>query len=81
MSDDLLILSDVVSSCISFVSVTGFFLTTASSLTYGVFFTSPISSFLTGMFMSCVEETGVSACVSPLGGLVSTVTSSWVSGT
>ena len=80
MSDDLLILSDVVSSCISFVSVTGFFLTTASSLTYGVFSTSPISSFL----MVCLcrgEETGVSACVTPLGGLVSTVTSSWVSGT
>ena len=49
MSDELLILSDVVSSVTSFVSVKGFFLTTTSSLTYGVFLTSPTSSFLTGI--------------------------------
>src|SRR6476659_4592312 len=81
MSDELLILSDVVSSVTSFVSVIGFFLTTTSSLTYGVLFTSPTSSFLTGIVISSFEETGVCACVSPLGGLVSMVTSSCVNGT
>jgi len=81
MSDELLILSDVVSSVTSFVSVKGFFLTTTSSLTYGVFLTSPTSSFLTGIVISSFEETGSCACVSPLGGLVSMVTSSCVNGT
>jgi len=80
MSDELLILSDVVSYVTSFVSVTGFFLTTTSSLTYGVFLTSP-TSFLTGIVISSFEETGSCACVSPLGGLVSMVTSSCVNGT
>ena len=77
LTSELLIFSDVVSSVTSFVSVTGFFLTTTSSLTYGVFVTSP-TSFLTGIVISSFEETGVCACVSPLGGLVSMVTSSWV---
>ena len=71
-----MIFSWVTSSVTSFVSVTGFFLTTTSSLTYGVFLTSPISSFLTGIVISSFEETGVCACVSPLGGLVSIVMSS-----
>src|SRR3954471_23932064 len=79
-SPDVLTFSEVVSSVTSFVSVIGFFFTTTSSLTYGVFVTSP-TSFLTGIVITSLEETGSCACVSPLGGLVSIVTSSWVNGT
>ena len=59
-----------------FVSVIGFFFNYSSSLTYGVFLLLPISSFLTVLIYLCGDETGNSACVSPLGGLVSIVTSS-----
>ena len=72
----MLFSSDVVSSVTFFVSVTGEFLTTTSSLTHCVFVTQPTSSSpsLTGIVISSFEDTGVCACVSPLGGLVSMVT-------
>jgi hypothetical protein len=66
------------------VSVTGFFLTTTSSLMYGSLVISS-SSFLRGIFISVLESTGLSAdmLVYPLslGGLLSTLSSSWVTGT
>src|SRR5581483_4963898 len=64
------------------VSVTGSFVTTTSSLTYGRFVTST-SSLVTGTLTSVLASTGlaVSATVSALAGLLSTLTSSCVTGT
>src|ERR671913_352961 len=61
--------SDVTSSVISFLSVTTFFFTTTSSLTYGFFVTSG-SSLFNGIFISFVDCTGSCAFVWLLGGLL-----------
>src|SRR5918994_1943726 len=64
--------SDVTSSVISFLSVTTFFFTTTSSLTYG-FFVTCASSLFNGIFISSDDCIGF--CSSPsdssLGGLFS----------
>src|SRR2546423_7392995 len=62
------------------VSVTGFFFTATSSLTYGCFVTST-SSFFNGTLVSVLDCTGLSAAVLPLAGLLSTDISSCVTGT
>ena len=53
-TSDVLFLSKVVSSVICFVYITRFFLTTTSSLTYGVFVASPTSFFLTGIVKNSI---------------------------
>jgi len=53
----------------------GLLFITVSSLKQGVFIISTCSLF-TGIFIFSFEETGFCAWVSPLGGLVSIVTSS-----
>ena len=70
----VLIFSDVASSEISFASVAGFFFTTASSLTKGIFDTST-SSFFNGIVMFSLDDTGSCALVCPLGGLIQSLPS------
>ena len=60
--------SDVISSVISFLSVTTFFFTTTSSFTYGFFVTSG-SSLFNGIFISSGDSIGLCASETPLGGL------------
>src|SRR5919107_1685817 len=64
--------SDVISSVISFLSVTIFFFTTTSSFTYGFFVTSG-SSLFNGIFISFGDCTGSRAFVWLLGGLLLTL--------
>src|SRR5215212_5771703 len=79
---DILILSFLIVSLTVLVSVTGFFLTTTSSLTNGSFVTST-SSLFNGTLISVFDFTG--PCVDgeeeSLGSLFSTTSSSWVTGT
>src|SRR5215213_6452752 len=79
---DILILSFLTVSLTVLVSVTGFFLTTTSSLTNGSFVTST-SSLFNGTLISVLDFTGPCADddVESLGGLFSTISSSWVTGT
>ena len=65
--------SDMTSSVISFLSVTFFFFTVTSSLTYGFFVTSA-SSLLTGIFISssdCIGGLCASVSLPPCGDLLS----------
>src|SRR3712207_2335015 len=82
---DSLILSLVTVSLTVLVSVTGFFLTTTSSLTNGSLVTSA-SSLMRGTLISVFDFTGPCAEDADdndesLGGLFSTTSSSWVTGT
>src|SRR5215211_7904126 len=79
---DALILSLVTLSLTVLVSVIDFFLTTTSSLTNGSLVTST-SSLFNGTLISVFDFTGPCADDDDdsLGGLFSTISSSWVTGT
>src|SRR5215212_1855646 len=77
---DVLILSLVTVSLTVLVSVTGFFLTTISSLTNGFLVTST-SSLFNGTLISVFDFTGRSGDKESLAGLLSTTISSCVTGT